>query len=232
MTVEPEPATARIAWSALVVAGPEAESFLSGQLTQDVVGLDEPRWSLVLQPDSTVVAPVQVTRRAGDLVVVLERDLAEATLARLTRFKLRVACTLEPVESVEGPFATLGERVAARWPGAPETRGLTPHGLGRRVLESTVSFTKGCYTGQELVGRLDARGARVPWRMVVASGPSVAAIEAVLVGRGPAGPSGVTTVIERAGAIEALGIAHRTLGAGTYGEVSLVEVDEVGSDAE
>ncbi|HQU26473.1 MAG TPA: hypothetical protein PLS29_05520, partial [Acidimicrobiales bacterium] len=140
---------------------------------------------------------------------------------------------LELVDSLEGPFATLGERVAARWPGAPEVaRGLTPHGLGRRVLEATVSFTKGCYTGQELVGRLDARGARVPWRLVAACGPSVEAIEAVLTGRGPEGPRGVTTAIERAGAIEVLGVAHRTLAAGHYGEVSLYEVDEAPSAAE
>ncbi len=228
MTVAPEPATTPIAWSAVVVSGPEAESFLSGQLTQDVTGLEGPRWSLVLQPDSTVVAPVWVTRVGDDLALVLERALAETTLARLARFRLRVACSLELVESVEGPYATLGERVGARWPGAPEVaRGLTPHGLGRRVLEATVSFTKGCFTGQELVGRLDARGARVPWRLVLARGPSVAAIEAVLAGRGPEGPRGVTTAVERAGAVEALGVAHRTLGALSEGGVTVVEVDEV-----
>ncbi len=228
MTVSPVPDTEAIAWSALVVSGPDAESFLSGQLTQDVTDLDRPRWSLVLQPDSTVVAPVWVTRRGDDLALVLERALAETTLARLKRFRLRVACSLEVVESVEGPYATVGERVGARWPGAPEAAsGLTPHGLGRRVLEATVSFTKGCYTGQELVGRLDARGARVPWRLVFARGPSVGAIEAVLAGRGPEGPRGVTTALERAGTVEALGVAHRTLGAGTEGGVTVVEVDEV-----
>ena len=166
MTVAPEPATTPIAWSAVVVSGPEAESFLSGQLTQDVTGLEGPRWSLVLQPDSTVVAPVWVTRVGDDLALVLERDLAETTLARLARFRLRVACSLELVESVEGPYATLGERVGARWPGAPEVaRGLTPHGLGRRVLEATVSFTKGCYTGQELVERVESRKAAPPRRL-------------------------------------------------------------------
>ncbi len=233
MTVTPEPPTTALAWSAIVASGPQAESFLSGQLTQDVVALDEPRWSLVLQPDSTVVAPVWVTRRGGDLALVLERAVAETTLARLTRFRLRVACALEVVESVEGPFATLGERVAARWPGGPEVaRGLTPHGLGRRVLDATVSFTKGCYTGQELVGRLDARGARVPWRVVVARGPDVAAIEAVLAGRGPQGPRGVTTAVERGGVVEALGVAHRTLAAGAYAAVTLGEVDELSGTPE
>lgn len=33
------------------------------------------------------------------------------------------------------------------------------------LVERTVSFTKGCYTGQELVARLDARGNRVPKRL-------------------------------------------------------------------
>lgn len=33
------------------------------------------------------------------------------------------------------------------------------------LVERSVSFTKGCYTGQELVARLDARGNRVPKRL-------------------------------------------------------------------
>jgi tRNA-modifying protein YgfZ len=33
------------------------------------------------------------------------------------------------------------------------------------LVEHAVSFTKGCFTGQELVARLDARGANVAWRL-------------------------------------------------------------------
>jgi len=33
------------------------------------------------------------------------------------------------------------------------------------VVEVSVSFTKGCYTGQELVARIDSRGGRVPRRL-------------------------------------------------------------------
>ena len=33
------------------------------------------------------------------------------------------------------------------------------------VVERSVSFTKGCYTGQELVARIDSRGGRVPRRL-------------------------------------------------------------------
>ena len=40
------------------------------------------------------------------------------------------------------------------------------------LVERTVSFTKGCYTGQELVARLDSRGNNVPRRLVgVVGGP-------------------------------------------------------------
>ncbi len=40
------------------------------------------------------------------------------------------------------------------------------------LVERTVSFTKGCYTGQELVARLDARGSNVPRRLVGVVAPA------------------------------------------------------------
>ncbi len=57
-----------------------------------------------------------------------------------------------------------------------------PHSLGP-VVDAAVSFTKGCYTGQELVARMDARGANVPrsLRAVVAGdGASLAEGDEVL----------------------------------------------------
>jgi tRNA-modifying protein YgfZ len=43
------------------------------------------------------------------------------------------------------------------------------------VVDMSVSFTKGCYTGQELVARIDSRGGNVPRRLrglVLAEGPA------------------------------------------------------------
>jgi tRNA-modifying protein YgfZ len=37
-----------------------------------------------------------------------------------------------------------------------------PAEVGRWAVEAAVSFTKGCYTGQELVARIDSRGGNVP----------------------------------------------------------------------
>ena len=42
------------------------------------------------------------------------------------------------------------------------------------LVEASVSFTKGCYTGQELVARIDSRGSNVPRRLrgLLLSGPA------------------------------------------------------------
>jgi tRNA-modifying protein YgfZ len=40
------------------------------------------------------------------------------------------------------------------------------------LVARTVSFTKGCYTGQELVARIDARGSNVPRRLVGVVAPA------------------------------------------------------------
>jgi tRNA-modifying protein YgfZ len=79
-----------------------------------------------------------------------------------------------------GPGAADGLPDAVRWCGAPAWEALRVEAgipsMGTELNEHTiaaeaglvartVSFTKGCYTGQELVARLDARGARVPRRL-------------------------------------------------------------------
>jgi len=43
--------------------------------------------------------------------------------------------------------------------------GMNPYEVGAEVIARSVSYTKGCYTGQELVARMDARGAQAPFRL-------------------------------------------------------------------
>lgn len=70
----------------------------------------------------------------------------------------------EPPEGVRAGDADELEyaRVAAGWPrhGAEIVESTLPAELG--VVPVAVSFTKGCYPGQELVERMDSRGARAP----------------------------------------------------------------------
>lgn len=217
MVLDPvTPSAASLHWSTIQARGSQARSFLQGQVTQDVdAPSDGERWTLLLRPDSVVVTAAlvsDVSDAADGLDLVVPREVADDALARLRRFLLRVDCELTLVDDVPGPFATTGDLVEAGWPGANEfARELTPHSFGARVVERTISFTKGCYTGQELVGRLDARGAKVPWRLVRARGASLAAIEAALSASGPEGPRGVTTAVATSDGVLALGVAHRTV---------------------
>src|SRR5580692_4938712 len=217
-------------WSSIVATGPDAESFLQGQLSQDVAAIDARGVSsLLLAPDGIVLTSIHVTPMHDGFVLVMPRSLGEVALTRLRRFLFRTKCTLELADVAQGPYATTEEQIAADRPGAAEfALGLTPQCFGASFGAETVSFTKGCFTGQELVGRLDARGSSVPWRMVRATGPSDSRIDDVLTSKGPAGVPGLTTWIHDGDAVIGLGFAHRSLFGSTElelaGDVCVVEI--------
>ena len=202
-----------VQWSEILVSGPDSELFLQGQLTQDLSLItDEAKWTLLLQPDSSVVAALFVSKITDGYSLSVPRALGEQSLARLRRFHLRVNCTLELVESSSGPFNSISDLISAGWIGENECLlSLTPQCYGTNVVSQSISFTKGCFTGQELVGRLDARGSSVPWRMVRITGPSIDRINEVVSSKGPDGPKGITSASEVNGSVVALAIAHRTL---------------------
>ena len=63
-----------------------------------------------------------------------------------------------------GPEAYERYRIAHGVPamGAELTDDTIPAEAGQWLIDASVSFTKGCYTGQELVARIDSRGGNVP----------------------------------------------------------------------
>jgi tRNA-modifying protein YgfZ len=87
------------------------------------------------------------------------------------------------------------------------------------LLERAVSFTKGCYTGQELVARLDARGNRVArhLRGLVVDEPGTPPVPDGLIGAQiTVGDRGVGSVTSAAwspalGRLVALGYVHRSV---------------------
>ncbi len=211
-------------WSRVVVSGPARVSFLQGQLSQDLEDVtDEGCWSLLLHPTSEVLTTCWVSSNDDTVSLVVPRSLGESTLTRLKRFHLRVDCTLDLQKSSVGPFATLGEQIDLGQPGPREFVGLVPQAYGATFVSRSVSFTKGCFTGQELVARLDARSSSVPWRFVRAVGASIDDLQAALARSGPTGPKGVTSAVGAPGSVRALGFIHRSA-VGSFDDATRVEL--------
>ncbi len=102
------------------ISGPDALSYLDGQLSQDIAALElgESAWSFILQPTGKVDVYCRVFRVSGSnseagsnsestFFIEVPVGCGEATLTRLQRFKLRVDCELELLRwqicSVRGP---------------------------------------------------------------------------------------------------------------------------------
>ncbi len=240
------------------VSGPDAETYLQGQASQDIAKLGPGgwAWALVLQPQGKLDVFVRVYRAAPDeFLLDCDTGMGAPLVARLTRFKLRTKVDIEPLAwravAVRGPgsgglppvglppvgrdesdggliavpfewggltgYDLLGPSpTAPSGPMAVETRdyeavrveaGFPTHGheLDDRTIpaeaglvDAAVSFTKGCYTGQELVARIDSRGSNVPrhLRGLLLSGPAGAGAKLYLpqAGDGPKEVGRLTSV--------------------------------------
>jgi folate-binding Fe-S cluster repair protein YgfZ len=82
------------------------------------------------------------------------------------------------------------------------------HGLGQALRDAAVSYTKGCYTGQELVARMQSRGASAPWELRAVTLSAEVAPGTAL---GDPERSGevTTVVVGRGGEPRALCVLHR-----------------------
>jgi folate-binding protein YgfZ len=144
--------------------------------------------ALLLTAKARVIAPLVVLRRAGDdFLLLTEPGQGELVRAHLTRIRLRARCEIEPEEHESVLVFGGAEGFATDWPGAREAldAGLEPtlseeelelrriesavprweREIDDRILpaeagldETHVSFSKGCYPGQEPVARLHFRG--------------------------------------------------------------------------
>lgn len=162
----------------LTVGGDDALTYLQSQIAQEIrdIAVGETRWTLVLEPTGKIDTLARITRTA-ETTFVLDTDAGygEALMARINRFKIRVKAesTLAQAEN-SGPSADHeAARIAAGWPrmGAEIVPGETiPAVTG--VVALSVNFTKGCYPGQELVERMDSRGADAPKSLRIINVPA------------------------------------------------------------
>ncbi len=206
----------------VVVEGPDAASYLQGQLSQDVEALHpgEETWSYVLAPNGHIDAFVRVRRTGADAFELeSDRGFGDSVETRLRRFLLRTKATitLRPGEGVADETAE-AERIRAGRPrmGADIDERSVPAEVG--WLDKAVSFTKGCYTGQELVARMDSRVAEPPRRLVrITSASPVAAGTTIVVDGAEVGA--VTSAAPSGEGAVALGYVKR--GTALSGEVAV-----------
>jgi folate-binding protein YgfZ len=152
----------------VTVTGGDATSYLHSQLAQGVddLAIGETRWTFVLEPTGKVEVLARITRTAEDRFVLdTDAGFGDTLATRLNRFKIRVDADVEVRPAAEQAPSAEREaaRIAAAWPrmGAEIVPGETiPATTG--IVEQSVSFTKGCYPGQELVERMHSRGAEAP----------------------------------------------------------------------
>jgi len=162
------------------VAGPDAADYLQRMVSNDVEALSpgESCDALLLTPKARVIAPLRILRRGSDdFLVLTEPELGDIVLQQLQRARFAAKAEIEPEEHeswlVIGGDEVLDERPDGVELGEQEAeRRRIEAGIPRwgqdiddRVLpaeagldETHVSFSKGCYPGQEPIARQRYRG--------------------------------------------------------------------------
>jgi folate-binding protein YgfZ len=174
--------------SYVAVRGPDAVDFLQRMLSNDVEQDADVFPALLLTAKGRIVAPLRVwRRRPDDFLLLTEPGLGETVRSTLLRARFAANCAVDPeehtsvlvfgvadglpgelpgtVEVLDGDFeATLDDeeferaRIETRVPawGKELDESILPAEAG---LDRThISFTKGCFPGQEPIARLHYRG--------------------------------------------------------------------------
>ena len=161
-----------------------------------LVAPDRPQWTGLLTPQGKVLFDFLLWDGGDAVLVDCEASQAEALARRLAMYRLRRAITIEPTPvavhwAVDGENGVTDPRLGAlgrRWLGeaGAAAEGWLAHRLSLGVTEGAaelgsgetlwleanarelggVSFTKGCYVGQENTARMNHR-AKVSRRLVV-----------------------------------------------------------------
>jgi folate-binding protein YgfZ len=169
------------------VKGPDAEDFLQRMLSNDMTqrGMFD---ALLLTPKGRLIAPLRVWRRDDDdFLLLTEPELGDVVRTTLLRARFAAKCEIELEQHTSTLVLGDAEGLPGEVPGTvevldaeiPET--LDPGELERTRItagvpawgkeldgtilpaeagldETHISFTKGCYPGQEPIVRLHHRG--------------------------------------------------------------------------
>jgi folate-binding protein YgfZ len=174
------PIVARLRRAYLRVAGPDAADYLQRMVSNDVEALavGEGCDALLLTAKARVIAPLRIVRRSEqDFLVLTEPELGEVVRTQLLRTRFAAKAEIEPEQHeswlVLGGDEVLDDRPEGEEVGDEELErwriesGIPRWGseIDERILpaeagldETHISFSKGCYPGQEPIARQRYRG--------------------------------------------------------------------------
>lgn len=147
------------------VSGPDATDFLQGQLTQDINALQDAGSLLAAwcNPKGRVISVIRLRALDNAIGMLVPASMSEKLLQRLTMYRLRARVELT-IEDPPGDGIAPTDRdpqalieAGIPWIDESNAEAFTPHMLNLDAL-GAISFTKGCYTGQEVVARTEHLG--------------------------------------------------------------------------
>lgn len=176
------------------LSGEDVRGFLQGLVTSDVAG-PLPVWAGLLTPQGKCLFDFIVWDDGDDLLIDCEADATDDLIKRLSIYRLRRPITIARDEALAVHWAKEGEQgvpdprlvaLGRRWlaPADEPATGWLEHRLRLGVCEGRaelcdilwlecnaaelngVSFTKGCFVGQENTARMNWRS-KVNRRLVV-----------------------------------------------------------------
>ena len=149
--------------SRIRVTGPDAERYLNGQLSNDVTlsTEDELIDACLLNAKGQLEHFVQVHRDGGDFIIEGPYEQAAELLARLDKYLIADDVELIDESEDDSAYALYPNETRRILDGIPKWPnelfpGLLPPDAG--LEDTAISYTKGCYTGQEVISRMKRAG--------------------------------------------------------------------------
>ena len=164
------------------ITGDDRVSFLQGILTNDITKLndDKIQFAALLSPQGKILHDMFLIAVDNAIIIDTQSEYKDTLIKRLAMYKLRAKVTIEDVTSHQSPVTSIGPLPDPRHPelpardytnwrletgdwrlslGIPELGRdffpdeVVPLDAGYDLLNA-VSFTKGCYVGQEITARM------------------------------------------------------------------------------
>lgn len=142
------------------ISGSDADKFLQGQLTCDVLGikLGQSTLGAYCSIKGKVQSLFKLHRTEDGFLMQMPSELLQTTMQELQKYAVFSKVTLALLEYDLAPTNDLDEilnKIPALYTNTVEA--FFPHDINLPEL-GAVSFTKGCYRGQEIVARMQHRG--------------------------------------------------------------------------